>query len=123
LSFETEWARCGDWISAALEYTGEPPTHTLEDVRDEVLSGRFQFWPGARSAVVTEIAQYPRVKAVRIFLAGGDLSELQLIETEICDWAKHIECSRVEIAGRAGWQRALPGYVRASTWLAKDIRE
>lgn len=121
MDFETEFSRCGPWIEAALEYTGTPRTHELSDIRDAILVSKMQFWPGQRSAAVTEVAVYPRLTACRIFLAGGDLEELKLIEKHICDWAKHIGCSRVEIAGRAGWQRALPGYVRASTWLTKEI--
>lgn len=121
MSFETEFDRCGDWIKAALRYTGEPPTHDLSDIKETVLRGKMQFWPGKGSAVVTEVAIYPRVKAVRIFLAGGDLSELKEIEKSICEWARDIGAGRVEIAGRPGWERALDGYARASTWLAKDL--
>ena len=124
MTLEADWDRCGPWISAALRYTGEPPTHTLDDVLQAVRKGQMQFWPAERSAAVTEIAVYPRVVAVRIFLAGGDLEDLRGVEARIADWAKTIiRAQRIEICGRAGWQRALTGYRAASTWLCKEIED
>lgn len=117
--FEAEWARCAPWVQAALDYAGG--THRLGDVRDAVLSGEAQFWPGERSAVVTEVVVYPRAKAVRFWLAGGDLGELKAMEKAVVAWAKGQGCDRAEILGRGGWERALEGYARTCVALGRSI--
>lgn len=90
-------------IEAALEYSAG--THTLEDVAQGVEEGRFQFWPGVNSAVITEIIVYPRLKNLHFFLAGGDLDELRLMRPHIEAWGRQIGCTRVTLAGRKGWAR------------------
>lgn len=123
MDFYTEYDRCAPWIEAALARTGETPTHTVDDIRAAVLVGRMQFWPAEKSVAITETAVYPRLTAVRVFLAAGDLADLREVEKSICDWARHINATRVEICGRPGWERALEGYSRASVWLTKELNE
>jgi hypothetical protein len=101
----SEFDRCAPWIEAALEYTGG--THGIEDVRAAVAAGSMQLWPGERSALVTEVVQYPRLKAARIFAGGGDLDELRLMGESVMAWAAWNGCQRVEGFGRWGWGRAL----------------
>lgn len=122
MSFEDQWARCGPWIAAALEHAGG--THTLDDVRAGVEAGAFQFWPGERCAAVTELVVYPRAKAARIFLAGGELDDvLGPMEDAIAAWAKAEGCDRLEFGGRRGWARAaqVKGYGMWSVCMSKEI--
>jgi hypothetical protein len=65
-----EAARLRVHLEAALEYAGG--THTLDDVIEQVYAGHMQFWPGVRSAIVTQIVEHPRKKVLVFFLAGGD---------------------------------------------------
>jgi hypothetical protein len=74
VTFEEEWSRCSPWISSANEYA--LGTHTLDDIRDQVLCGEAYFWPGERSAVVGEIYNLPQMKVFHFWLCGGQLSEL-----------------------------------------------
>lgn len=101
----SEFDRCAAWIDAALDYGGG--THGIEDVRVAVAEGRMQLWPGERCALVTELVQYPRLKAVRIFAGGGDMGEMLQVSEAVMRWAAEEGCQRVEGFGRAGWMRAL----------------
>lgn len=119
---EREWTRCKHWIEAALPYCYG--THTIDDVAAGIGSGQFQFWPGERSAVITEILEYPRLKALNYFLVGGDGQELvERMEPMIAAWAKSIGCTRLVQVGRKGWSRVLrpKGYRPVLTMMLKEI--
>lgn len=118
-SFREEWERLWPVLEPALDYAGH--THDEADLIEAIAAGTLQFWPGEKSAIVTELVSYPRFGALRFFLAGGDLAELKEMEGRVIEWAQHYGCARVEIGGRRGWQRALPGYTRLCTVLAKPI--
>lgn len=115
----SEFFRVKRHIDAALEYAKD--THEPKDILHGVQQGYFQFFPLEKSAIVTEIIDYPKITSCRFFLAGGDLIELRDAERQVCDWAKTVGCRRVEIAGRPGWERALHGYDKAAVWLSKEL--
>lgn len=124
LDLEKEFERCAPYIAAALEYSGG--THTVADVAEMIRNGRAQFWPGFRSAVVTEINEYPQVKTLNYFLAGGDMDELKIIRPYIEQWAKAAGCKRITLLGRRGWERTFlkdEGYKPQWFVLAKEIEE
>ena len=121
-SAEREWARCKHWIVAAVPYCYG--THTIEDIESGIASGQFQFWPGERCALITEVLEYPRVKALNFFLVGGSRKELvDRMEPMIVTWARTIGCTRVAQAGRRGWARVLQpkGYRPVLTMMLKEI--
>lgn len=96
-------------------------THTIKDVREAIDARQMQLWLEGNSAVVTQVCRYPRLVSVEMFLMAGDLSELKMIEARIVDWAKTNGLDRVQLGGRSGWQRALPGYESLGVMLVKDI--
>ena len=121
-SARQEWSRCRPWIERALPYCYG--THTIEDVEQQIAEGRLQFWPGEACAVVTEIVEYPRLKALNFFLIGGDLTELlEQMEPAVIAWAKALGCTRVASVGRKGWERVLKplGYSKTLSMLLKPI--
>lgn len=105
MSLPTELKRCRQWIEAALEYSGG--THDFQDIVDAVLEGRMQFWPAPKGCMVTEIITYPKLKALHIFLAGGELRQLLDMEPSLENWAKYQRCDRITLNGRPGWKRVL----------------
>jgi hypothetical protein len=124
LDLEKEFERCTPYIAAALEYSGG--THTVADVAEMIREGRAQFWPGLRSAIVTEINEYPRIKILNFFLAGGDIDELAIMSKFIENWAKMAGCQRITLVGRRGWERSFlkeRGYKPKWFVLAKEIGE
>lgn len=120
---EAEWTRCRPWLEAALEHACG--THLIEDVEDAIARGEAHFWPGRQSAVVTEFHEFPRLKALHFWLAGGDLEELlNRMLPDITAWAKAHGCTRMTLAGRPGWRRALAPHGFDPHWhiCAKDVQ-
>ncbi len=113
------WERAVPLLARAV---ARQDTHALEDVRAAVAAGRAQLWCGRDSALVTEIQRHPRRKVCRIWLAAGRLGELvddMLPAVEA--WAAGRGCDGVEVVGRPGWARVLPGYTQPHTILEKRL--
>ena len=91
-----------------------------------VANGDAQLWQGQRSAAVTEIIQFPRLKSLHLWLCGGDLREIvddMLPQAEA--FAKKEGCSRLTTAGRIGWDRVMKGkgFTPVAHICAKDLQE
>jgi hypothetical protein len=116
-----EFIRRQKYIEAALEYT--KGTHTIQDIWDGIVTGNFQFWPGEKSAVVTEIQIYPQSKVMHIFLAGGNLEELLEMEKSVRAYATTIGCNSMSISGRRGWVKIFEsdGWQEVCTTIAKEL--
>ncbi len=82
-------------------------THTYEDVLSLISIGEMFFWPASKSCLVTEIVQYPRLRALHVFLAAGDLTEIKDMESSLISFAKSLKCSALSMSGRKGWTKAL----------------
>lgn len=55
---------------------------------------------------------------------GLDAPELMHgVHQEIETWARNLGCHALEIVGRAGWQKVLPGYTRTAVVLEKRLTE
>jgi hypothetical protein len=118
-SWDKTWERCAQYIEAALGYAHD--SHSLADVRQSVDEGTAQFFPFEKSAIVTEIVDYPNRSVCRIWLAGGDMDELLEGEKIVSDWAKSLGCHGMEIIGRKGWQKVLKEYEPTSIVLVKEL--
>lgn len=116
-----EWARCRHWIQDALnEGLG---FETLEDVESFIVSSRYQFWPGKRSAAITEILYFPQAKVLIVRMAGGDLTELVEMEKTFCEFARATGCTKIMGEGRKGWERVCEemGYRYGYICMEKDL--
>lgn len=119
MSLRTEWDRCEPWLIDALDRS--PPTHTIDDVRTAVMRGEAKLWAGRNAAAVTQIEVHPQLKALSVWLAGGDLEELRdemLPQAEV--FAREQGCRYVAVTGRQGWARAL-GYRPLHWTCAKEL--
>lgn len=115
-------AHLRDKLAIALEHAGG--THTIDDVDELIAAEMMQLWEGPRSIAITEVIQYPRVKACRIFAVAGDMGELwSLLEPAIARWAKDHGCARLEGFGRMGWQRVAPkhGYDQGRVFVWRGL--
>jgi hypothetical protein len=97
---------------------------SVEALRPKLETGEMQLWIAEplQLACLTEVILYPHQRWCRVaFAAGRDLrlcrAGLALIEA----WARAKGCVGVEIEGRAGWVRALPGYSCAQVILRKEL--
>lgn len=116
---DEHWRRCRPYIEDALEYASG--SHTIDDVAVAIAENKAQFFPLSRSAIVTEIVDYPKKTMCRIWLAGGDLEELTQAEVALSAWAKTQGCDGIEIIGRRGWSRTLKDYRESAVVLMKDF--
>ena len=105
-------------LREALEQAGG--THTVMDVLDAVNEGAAVLWEAASSVVVTELVDYPRLRALRIWLVAGDLDEILGMEARVTDFAMRHHASRLEFMGRPGWARVLKGW-RQLSCAVKEI--
>lgn len=110
-------------VSAALHYAGG--THTFSDVKEQVQAKRLQYWTGPHSVVITEIIEYPRMKVLNFFLAGGKMPELEAMYSELIEFGRAQGCSAAIITGRKGWARSFltrnEGWNETLTVLEMDL--
>jgi len=121
MQLRAEFDRCAKWLENALVYSNG--THDIGDVWDGIEAGRFEFWPGKNSAVVTEIYVYPKKKVFHIFLAGGKMEELLEMWDSIEIYAKVVGCTSLSVSGRKGWMRVLEsrGAKHLCTTVIKEL--
>ena len=122
MSDQEQLERLRHHVEAALEYSGG--THNFDDVVQMVEGHRLQLWPAKDSVVLTEIIDYPRLKNLHYFLAGGDLDELSRMRPLIESWGKSVGCTRVTLAGRRGWAKTFlkdEGYSPQWSVMAKEL--
>jgi hypothetical protein len=109
LSSEEKRAR----LQKALDYGGN--THDLADVIDLVRKGEAQFWENGDGSIVTEIYQYPRLKAISFWLMSGTIPDCMALEDDILAWAKTEGCTMAISTGRKGWLY----HARKTGWRAR----
>lgn len=113
------WDQAAALIQQALDYQD---THSLIDVYNSLQSGSAQLWCGDHSVIVTELVDYPRKRACRIWLAAGNRAELiNKMLPDIETWAAAERCKSIEIVGRRGWARILTEYHQPHTILEKSL--
>lgn len=78
-----------------------------------------------RGVVATRIHTNTVGKVCSLWVCIGiDAVELmEGVHAEIERWARSIGCYALEIVGRPGWQKALPGYHRTAVVLEKRLTE
>lgn len=102
--------------------------YTSEDIYNGLMQDRFQLFISfekskVESAVITEIAAYPRKKICRYFLAGGNNLDnwLTPIQETIEKFAIKNGCQAIEVAGRKGWLKKLKGYKQKIYLMSKEL--
>lgn len=120
--FEAEWQRCSAWLQDALDSAGN--SHNLDDVKNGVLAGSYEFWPAPRAAIVTELLIYPNWSALHCWLVGGELGQVRDMIPSLMLFAKSFGCTKITGTGRLGWVRALQeqGFTRMATTVAMEIK-
>ena len=104
-----EFDRVTPLLEPALARNGG--THLPVDVLAAIAGARMQLWTGSHTAAVTEIVEYPRIKTVNVFLAGGRLADCQAWGAPggpLDQWAASVGAEAVTTEARLGWSRRLP---------------
>lgn len=113
--------RWQDHIKRALDYQA---THSIEDVERMIEDEEARLWLGEKSAAVTEIIQFPRMKVLHLWLCGGDLREItEVMLPQAEAYARVIGCTRMTTGGRIGWDRVMNkhGFTPIASVCAKDL--
>jgi hypothetical protein len=103
---------------------------TSEDVIAQAKACDCQLWSyhdgtRFRGVVATRIMPTSLGRLCSLWVCIGlDADELmEGVHSEIEDWARRIGCYALEIVGREGWQKKLPGYARKAVVLEKRLTE
>ena len=110
-------------LEPALDYG--PRTHDASDYLQSVVEGRMQFWSAGKTALLTELVDYPKLRAIRGVATAGDLSEVRQLIRSAEEWGRSQGCSIAIGGGRPGWARALEhqGYENACVLLTKNLSD
>ncbi len=115
-------AEAREILEPALDYAGG--THLWSDIVQGLEEHRYLLWPGVRSAIVTEIIEYPRVRTLHFFLAGGAIAELEVMVPGILEWGRTKGCTSASLTGRLGWTRSFlskDGWTPTAVLMTKAI--
>jgi hypothetical protein len=108
-------------LEGALEYDN---THNMQDVADCIDRCTMQLWTGDNSAVVTQVQEFPRMKVLHIYLASGDLKELETLTPRIQKFAEDTGCRKITLTGRRGWSRTFVSKFNMKPthyWLSTEV--
>lgn len=116
-------------VERALSYSrGEM---SVEDISERCKQNIMQLWivmeenVGVAGVIVTELINYPNLRAASIIaLAGDDIDKwLWLADEVIATWARSLKCDVLEAIGRAGWARKLTkvGWTQKYVFVGKEL--
>lgn len=100
-----------------------------QDVLNFLHTGQWRLWVAIDdgqvvAAMTVEFFFYPRDKVCRVVTMGGERMMEWLTSDTIKkfeDWAKEEGCSYIDVYGRRGWKKVLPGYEEDCVLLRKQI--
>lgn len=113
---EEDFDRAVPYIQAALAYGNDELN--LAEVKEHIEDGKMQLWAGVTSAIVTELVDYPRHRALHFTLAGGNLPEIEAMLPVIEAWGRSQGATRSTLSGRPGWTRS---FLRDQGWRATHV--
>ncbi len=116
--FWVVWRKVKPLLERALKRSDE---YSMSDVLHFTHTGTWQMWHGDHCVAFTRVANYPQHRALIIILAAGELEEIMDLEPLVAQWGRDQGCKYVEIYGRRGWSKALPGYDEQSAILRKVL--
>jgi hypothetical protein len=109
LDIDQVWVDIETYIEGAAKYTHG--RYTADDIRQTFKEGGQQLWIAyddkIYGAVITEIVEYPQMRALIMHFTGG--IELLKWKDEMLSvlrsFAKDANCKTIESFGRTGWKK------------------
>lgn len=82
-------------------------THNVADVMQRLEERKAECFPSPSrdSLIITEVLQFPRLRACNYWIVAGHLHECAALQPEIDEWARGEGCSVATATGRMGWLR------------------
>jgi len=99
-----EYLRCEDILKPAIDLNNG--LYESEDILRSLVSGEYHLFTKDNSALVATVMPYPRGTVLHIFLAGGNLEELEELYKETEQFAKYMNCKSITLIGRFGWKKS-----------------
>ena len=95
----------------------------LEDIREELQSGRMQSHSVGDTWAITQVHQWPRRKSVNVLFVVGSLGDSYQMEKRIEEWAvREAGADLITAVGRDGWwNKRTPDWKKMGTIYSKDI--
>lgn len=123
------WPTASKLIDKSLKHA--QGQRSLDDIFDMIATNQLSLFIGYSTegvdiAFTTQVIIYPTYKALRIIHLGTtDGLDYEAMEVIIDMIADSFDCSRIELYGRKGWEKALEefNYYYAGTILMKDLKE
>ncbi len=72
-----------------------------------ILDGRAKLWVESEALIVTEVLQFPRKRALRFWLATGDIEACLTLHRRVLEWGAEQGCDFAITTGRKGWTKPL----------------
>jgi hypothetical protein len=111
---DTAWPLVERWVQRA---TDESPHFSPEDIREACKLKEMSLWAlvsggDVVGCLVTTIVIWPQIKVARLVVAAaedGFRDDWMKFRPIIEDWARSYGCELVEVYGRPGWAKVIPG--------------
>ena len=120
------WQKVEPLLKPAIDLSGG--RYTVDSTRSAITKQDMQLWIAFTdeaeilAAMTSSITVYPAKQMLSVVHCGGRMLGLWLhTMSTVEQWAKEHGCTGVEITGRAGWAKALPGYARAGTLIERNF--
>lgn len=102
---------------------------SVGEIMTDVMDRTKQLWgvqAGEKTVgfLLTEISDRQKGRTMCVWGAAGtaeDVEHLAPIYTTLETWAREIGCTVVEVRGRKGWSRVLPGFKETGVLLEKVL--
>ena len=85
-------------------------THSLQDVLDGLLEGRYQLFENDDGVCITEIMEAPKGRYLHCWIVAGRLPGVMQLQEAVERHALTNNCRFMSTAGRFGWKTVLPQY-------------
>ena len=106
-------------LQRAIRYSGRDITR--ESVWAKVESRDTLFFPYEQSAALVCSIPKGDTKICQIWMGAGRMQDMRELHALITDWARETGHTEMEIVGRRGWLRAIPGYRERCIMMARPI--
>lgn len=77
--------------------------YLAQDILTAVRAGKMQMFAEGDSIAITQIAVFPRGKALEVIAVVGDINELRILHDRLLIFAAEIGASVIQAFGRKGW--------------------
>lgn len=121
-SFFDDWTKARPYLLSAMHML--EGMYAEEDIIAAVLAGQMRLWIGDKCAAVTQFIQYPRGKLLNTVIAGaapGCMDKLLALGADHVEFGLENGCTKVQVAGRPGWQKVFPDFEFRAITLLKDL--